>query len=74
MESVGIKLDRRKAGKMVSYILEKMVFIEGEIYKLAGERFNLDSASEVSKVDFFLLIKNIFLIIDSLYKITIKFA
>uniref|UniRef100_A0A915NVU7 DNA-directed DNA polymerase n=2 Tax=Meloidogyne TaxID=189290 RepID=A0A915NVU7_9BILA len=59
MESVGIKLDRRKAGKMVSYILEKMVFIEGEIYKLAGERFNLDSASEVSKILFIKLQLNL---------------
>ncbi|CAK5076273.1 unnamed protein product [Meloidogyne enterolobii] len=59
MESVGIKLDRRKAGKMVSYILEKMVFIEGEIYKLAGERFNLDSASELSKILFIKLQLNL---------------
>uniref|UniRef100_A0A914KR24 DNA-directed DNA polymerase n=1 Tax=Meloidogyne incognita TaxID=6306 RepID=A0A914KR24_MELIC len=59
MESVGIELGRRKAGKMVSYILEKMVFIEGEIYKLAGERFNLDSASEVSKILFIKLQLNL---------------
>ena len=57
MEAIGIKLDRRKAGKMISHILEKMVEVETEIYKLAGERFNLDSAAEVSKVFYLIFIK-----------------
>ena len=50
MAQTGMHMDRRKAEAMVEHILEQMAGEEAEIFALAGEHFNLDSAAEVSKV------------------------
>ncbi len=52
METKGVKVDREKLenlGKFLSTQLEK---IESEIYQLAGERFNINSPRQLSRILF----------------------
>ncbi|KKS75210.1 MAG: polymerase protein, partial [Candidatus Azambacteria bacterium GW2011_GWA2_42_9] len=52
METAGIKLDVKKINKLNSYLFEELNKLEGEIYKLAGEKFNINSPQQLSEILF----------------------
>lgn len=52
MQEAGFLVDVSKTKRMERYLLDKMVRTERKIFALAKERFNLDSATEVSRVLF----------------------
>ncbi len=55
MEMVGIKLDGGKLEKISSQLKRELENLEKEIYKLAGEKFNINSPLQLSEILFFKL-------------------
>ena len=52
METIGIKLDVKKINKLNDYFRKELKKLENEIYKLAGEKFNINSPQQLSEVLF----------------------
>ncbi|MDO8676301.1 MAG: DNA polymerase I [Candidatus Azambacteria bacterium] len=55
METVGIKLDGGKLEKISSRLRHELGNLEKEIYKLAGEKFNINSPMQLAEILFFKL-------------------
>ena len=55
METVGIKLDGGKLEKISLQLNKELEKLEKEIYKLAGEKFNINSPLQLSEILFFKL-------------------
>lgn len=52
LESFGVKIDVQRLNRMSKEFEERLEQIESEAYKEAGERFNLQSPSQISKLLF----------------------
>lgn len=52
MESCGIKVDSDRLQKMGSEIHDRLIEIEGTIYDLAGEKFNINSTKQLGVILF----------------------
>lgn len=52
MESCGIKVDRARLQRMGSEIHDRLIEIEGIIYHLAGEKFNINSTKQLGVILF----------------------
>jgi DNA polymerase-1 len=52
MESCGIKVDRDRLQRMGSEIHDRLIEIEGIIYELAGEKFNINSTKQLGVILF----------------------
>nr|WP_263325463.1 DNA polymerase I [Neobacillus sp. Marseille-Q6967] len=52
MESCGIKVDRERLQRMGGEIHERLIEIEGKIYELAGEMFNINSPKQLGVILF----------------------
>ncbi|MDP3004380.1 MAG: DNA polymerase I, partial [Candidatus Azambacteria bacterium] len=52
MEVIGIKLDSEKLKKISGQLENKLEDLEKEIYKLAGEKFNIDSPRQLAEILF----------------------
>ncbi len=52
MEVIGIKLDSKKLEKISRQLKNKLKDLEKEIYKLAGEKFNINSPQQVAGILF----------------------
>lgn len=51
-ELYGFAFDRKKYEKLVSYLVDEMTNDEKEIYRLAGERWDLNSPKETAHVSY----------------------
>ena len=52
MEETGIKIDKKYFGEFQNELEEKINMLQNEIYKLAGEEFNIDSPQQLGEVLF----------------------
>jgi DNA polymerase-1 len=52
MEEAGVHLDRYRLGEIAGKVQDQMEGLEASIYELAGERFNLGSPQQLSRVLF----------------------
>lgn len=52
MESCGIKVDRDRLQRMGSELYDRLIEIEGIIYDLAGEKFNINSTKQLGVILF----------------------
>lgn len=52
METIGIKLDSGKLEKISRQVKSKLKDLEKEIYKLAGEKFNINSPRQLAEILF----------------------
>ncbi len=52
MESCGIKVDSERLQRMGSEIHDRLIEIEGMIYELAGEKFNINSTKQLGVILF----------------------
>jgi DNA polymerase-1 len=52
MEMAGISLDKEFLGGMSAELTQRMGELEGQVYQIAGEPFNLNSTQQLSKVLF----------------------
>ncbi|MGX6443008.1 DNA polymerase I [Neobacillus sp. K501] len=52
MESCGIKVDRERLQRMGGEIHDRLIDIEGKIYELAGEKFNINSTKQLGVILF----------------------
>jgi len=52
METIGIKLDSEKLEKISRQLENKLKDLEKEIYKLAGEKFNINSPRQLAEILF----------------------
>ncbi|PAE41904.1 DNA polymerase I [Bacillus sp. 7884-1] len=52
MESCGIKVDSERLQRMGSEIHDRLIEIEGNIYDLAGEKFNINSTKQLGVILF----------------------
>jgi DNA polymerase-1 len=52
MEINGIKVDRKVLDKLSEFLGKKLTGLEKEIYKLTGEKFNINSPSQLAEVLF----------------------
>ena len=52
MEETGIKIDKKYFGEFQNELKEKINMLQNEIYKLAGEEFNIDSPQQLGEVLF----------------------
>jgi DNA polymerase I len=52
MESCGIKVDKERLQRMGGEIHDRLVEIEGTIYELAGEKFNINSTKQLGVILF----------------------
>ncbi|KKS87940.1 MAG: polymerase protein, partial [Parcubacteria group bacterium GW2011_GWC1_43_11] len=52
METAGIKLDVKKINKLNVYLGKELEKLQNKIYKLAGEKFNINSPQQLSEILF----------------------
>ena len=52
METAGIKLDGKKLNKTSERLAKELGVLEKEIYKLAGEKFNINSPKQIAEILF----------------------
>ncbi|MDO8743359.1 MAG: DNA polymerase I [Candidatus Azambacteria bacterium] len=52
MEATGIKLDSKKLNKTSARLAKELGVLEKEIYKLAGEKFNINSPKQIAEILF----------------------
>ena len=52
MEIAGIKLDVKRVNKLSNYLGKELKKLQNEIYKLAGEKFNINSPQQLSEILF----------------------
>lgn len=52
MEWVGVRIDQSALARSSAYLTQRMHEVEGEIYELAGEEFNVSSPKQVGEVLF----------------------
>jgi DNA polymerase I len=52
MESCGIKVDKERLQRMGGEIHDRLIEIEGTIYELAGEKFNINSTKQLGVILF----------------------
>lgn len=52
MESCGIKVDKERLQRMGSEIHDRLIEIEGNVYELAGEKFNINSTKQLGVILF----------------------
>ena len=52
MEIAGIKLDVKRVNKLSNYLGKELEKLQNEIYKLAGEKFNINSPQQLSEILF----------------------
>ncbi len=52
MEHTGIKVDPKPLEEMSGHLCERLSELEAEIFQLAGEKFNVDSPKQISRILF----------------------